>query len=101
MDKFVVQGGYKLKGNVPTSGAKNSVLPLMFACLLAEGEHVLHNVPLLQDVESAGNLLIALNCDVTRENKTLRIKVKNINLRKEFSIREIISVKLEKYDQQP
>jgi UDP-N-acetylglucosamine 1-carboxyvinyltransferase len=75
MDKFVVQGGTVLSGVVPTSGAKNAVLPLMFAALLAEGEHVFHNVPKLQDVDSASQLLESLSCEVTRDGNTLRIKV--------------------------
>lgn len=76
MDKFVIQGGHILNGTVETGGAKNSILALMFAVLLAEGEHVFHNVPNLQDVESASALLRALNCDVVREGNTLRIRVK-------------------------
>lgn len=76
MDKFVIQGGAKLSGEVSTSGAKNAVLPLMFATLLADGEHVLHNVPRLQDVDSAALLLKALNADVVRDGTTLRITVK-------------------------
>lgn len=75
MDKFVVKGGSVLNGVVETSGAKNSVLPLMFAALLADGEHVFHNVPKLQDVDSAASLLQSLSCEVKREGHTLRIKV--------------------------
>lgn len=75
MDKFVIKGGQRLGGTVQTSGAKNSVLPLMFSTLLADGEHVFHNVPKLQDVESASLLLEALNAKVTRDGSTLRIRV--------------------------
>jgi UDP-N-acetylglucosamine 1-carboxyvinyltransferase len=76
MDKFVIQGGRKLSGEVSTSGAKNAVLPLMFATLLVDGEHVFHNVPRLQDVDSAALLLKALNAEVTRDGSSLRINVK-------------------------
>lgn len=75
MDKFVIQGGVQLNGQVATSGAKNSVLPLMFATLLVDGEHILHNVPRLQDVDSAGTLLEALNTQVFREGSSLRLNV--------------------------
>ncbi len=76
MDKMVVRGGRQLKGEVSASGAKNSALKLLFASLLAEGEHVFHNVPELKDVESASALLQSLGCEVTRQGKTLRIFVR-------------------------
>lgn len=74
MDKMVVQGGKKLSGIVAASGSKNSALPLIFASLLAEGEHVFHNVPDLVDVKSASQLLQHLGCEVGYKDHTLRIK---------------------------
>lgn len=76
MDRMVVRGGKRLKGEVAASGAKNSALKLLFASLLAEGEHVFHNVPELKDVESAMALLESLGCKCIRQGKTLRIHVK-------------------------
>lgn len=76
MDKFIIRGGSVLNGVVSASGAKNAVLPLMFATLLAEGKHVFRNVPKLQDVESAAALLKSLNCEVERDGHTLFITVK-------------------------
>ena len=52
MDKMVVSGGHALNGTVKVSGAKNSALKMIFATLLADGEHVFHNVPDLADVDS-------------------------------------------------
>lgn len=75
MDKMVVQGGHTLRGVTFASGSKNSTLPLIFASLLAEGEHVFHNVPRLVDVLMAGDLLSHLGCDVRYEDHTLRIRV--------------------------
>ena len=49
-----------LSGNVQVPGAKNSVLKLMAATLLAEGEFVLTNVPAIADVETMSELLGAL-----------------------------------------
>jgi len=77
MDKMAVKGGSKLKGTVAASGAKNSTLPLMFATLLAEGEHVFHNVPDLADVVSASELLKHLGCETSYKNHTLRVYVKD------------------------
>jgi UDP-N-acetylglucosamine 1-carboxyvinyltransferase len=76
MDKMVVHGGTQLNGVVTASGAKNSALILLFATLLAEGEHVLHNVPKLMDVDNAFNLLGSLNCEAVRDGSTVRINVK-------------------------
>ncbi len=74
MDKIVVKGGARLAGTVAASGAKNSALKLLFATLLAEGEHVFHNVPALKDVESAIELLQSLGCVAQRQGKTVRVK---------------------------
>ena len=51
MDKYFIKGGTPLKGEVSIGGAKNSVLKLMAAALLAKGESKIYNVPELTDVE--------------------------------------------------
>lgn len=50
MEKFLVEGGRRLRGEVRPHGAKNSVLPILAASLLCEGEVILHNCPDLTDV---------------------------------------------------
>ncbi len=74
MEYIVVKGGTKLYGEVNTSGAKNAALPILFAALLAEGEHHFHNVPLLRDITSTERLLHHLNCQTTREGTNLCIR---------------------------
>ncbi|ABA89926.1 UDP-N-acetylglucosamine 1-carboxyvinyltransferase [Syntrophotalea carbinolica DSM 2380] len=64
MDKIVIHGGNRLKGEVRISGAKNSALPLLFATLLAPGQHQLENVPALRDISTAGKLLSILGAEV-------------------------------------
>lgn len=76
MDKMVVQGGVQLRGVTSASGAKNSTLPLIFATLLADGEHIFHNVPDLVDVKSACSLLENLGCETFYKEHTLKIFVK-------------------------
>ena len=71
MDKIVIKGGVPLKGKVTVSGSKNSVLPLLFCSLLAEGKHVFHNVPILRDVETTCLLLKHLGCRIERTQHTL------------------------------
>lgn len=75
MDKMSIKGGAKLQGEVSTSGAKNSALALMFATLVAKGKHVLHNVPELQDIQSASVLLESLGATVVRKGKTVEITI--------------------------
>ena len=50
MDRIRIQGGQKLNGTIPISGAKNATLPLMIASLLTDQTLILDNVPRLADV---------------------------------------------------
>ena len=52
MDKFLITGGTKLKGQVAISGAKNAALPILAASLLADGPSTIHGVPDLADVRN-------------------------------------------------
>ncbi|HCW7364741.1 TPA: UDP-N-acetylglucosamine 1-carboxyvinyltransferase [Staphylococcus aureus] len=66
MDKIVIKGGNKLTGEVEVEGAKNAVLPILTASLLASDKpSKLVNVPALSDVETINNVLTTLNADVT------------------------------------
>ena len=57
MDKLIIEGGRPLAGLVRVSGAKNSVLPILAATILAEGPVKLYNVPELRDVSTMAKLL--------------------------------------------
>ncbi len=69
----MVTGGRPLRGTVPISGAKNSVLPILAATLLNGGRNVLHNCPNLRDVRSAIAILEHLGCKVVRAGDTLTV----------------------------
>ena len=73
MSYYVVQGGQTLRGSVPISGAKNSVLPILAATLLNGGRNVLHNCPDLRDMRSAIQILEHLGCKVSREGDTVTV----------------------------
>jgi UDP-N-acetylglucosamine 1-carboxyvinyltransferase len=73
MDRFVVRPSGPLSGTVRVSGAKNSVLKLMAATLLAEGDFVLRNVPHIADVEIMCDLLVSMGVDVKRVDETLTV----------------------------
>lgn len=57
MDKFVIQGGQRLRGELPVSGSKNTALPLMSAALLGGGSTTLTNIPNLRDVTTFAHVL--------------------------------------------
>jgi UDP-N-acetylglucosamine 1-carboxyvinyltransferase len=65
-DRFVVRASGPLSGTVRAGGAKNSALKLMAACLLAEGHHVLANVPRISDVDTMAEVLRAIGARVER-----------------------------------
>ena len=69
VDRIVVTPSGPLSGTVRAGGAKNSVLKLMAACLLAEGRHVLTNVPRISDVDIMAEMLGAMGASVTRGDK--------------------------------
>jgi UDP-N-acetylglucosamine 1-carboxyvinyltransferase len=73
MDKIIVRGGRKLKGAVTIGGAKNAVLPIMTACLLARGESTIRNVPRLADVVTMKQVLERLGATITLRGHTLRV----------------------------
>ena len=74
MQKIVVEGGVPLRGEVRVSGAKNAVLPILCAGLLADGGLVVRNVPNLHDVKTTLRLLAELGCGITLDDSfTIRI----------------------------
>ncbi|MET9329590.1 UDP-N-acetylglucosamine 1-carboxyvinyltransferase [Tsukamurella sp. NPDC003166] len=72
-EKFLVHGGARLTGEVTVGGAKNSVLKLMAATLLAEGTSVLTNCPEILDVPLMADVLRGLGAEVELEGDTARI----------------------------
>jgi UDP-N-acetylglucosamine 1-carboxyvinyltransferase len=73
--EILVRPSGPLEGTVTVGGAKNSVLKLMAATLLARGTFVLHNVPKITDVAIMGRLLQSMGVIVTRDGHTLTIEV--------------------------
>ncbi|MEN3026558.1 MAG: UDP-N-acetylglucosamine 1-carboxyvinyltransferase [Chlorobiota bacterium] len=89
MEKLVITGGRELRGQVRISGAKNAVLALAPATLLAPGIHVLRNVPRLTDVFTMMELLEALGCSCRLQGDELWIDTRNV--RSFRAPREIVS----------
>lgn len=84
-ERFIVHGGARLEGVVRVDGAKNSVLKLMAACLLAEGETTLTNCPEIGDVPLMRDVLEGLGCTVTIDGSTVTVNTpKEVNYRADF-----------------
>ena len=77
MDKIIVQGGNnRLVGTVQIEGAKNAVLPLLAATVLAsKGKTILTNVPVLSDVFTMNNVVRGLNTKVEFDQEKREIVV--------------------------
>ena len=73
MDEFIIEGGTPLKGKVKVSGAKNAVLPIMAATIIAPGEYRIHNVPELRDTLTMKRLLEMVGAEVHYENSIMQI----------------------------
>ena len=74
MEKIVVRGGRRLKGRVKVHGAKNAVLPIIAASILAaRGEHVIDEIPLLEDVKTITALLQSLGVSAELGEDHIRI----------------------------
>src|SRR5690606_6985094 len=72
MEKIIVRGGRKLNGTVKVEGAKNAVLPVIAASLLASnGKSVINEVPTLSDVYTINEVLRYLNAEVTFANNQI------------------------------
>ena len=63
MEKFIIEGGVPLHGEVTPAGNKNAVLPLLAACLLTDEPVILHNVPNILDVRNMRALLQSLGVE--------------------------------------
>jgi UDP-N-acetylglucosamine 1-carboxyvinyltransferase len=70
MDKFIINGGIPLNGEITPSGNKNAVLPMLAACLLTSDPVTLHNVPDILDVRTMIKLLKSLNVKIQKKNDT-------------------------------
>jgi UDP-N-acetylglucosamine 1-carboxyvinyltransferase len=74
-EHFLVTGGARLVGSVMVDGAKNSVLKLMSAALLAEGTTVLHNIPDISDVGYMVKVLEGLGCEAHIDGDSVTVTV--------------------------
>lgn len=79
MQKIIVEGGTRLDGEVRISGAKNAVLPILCATLLADAPVRVDNVPRLHDVLTTARLLQQLGAGVVHEGDAMEIDPRTVN----------------------
>lgn len=79
MDSFKIDFSGVLSGEVVTSGAKNAVLPVMAATLLAPGVSIIENVPNLKDVKTMSDVMRVLGARVIQEGSTLKVDATDAN----------------------
>jgi len=78
MDKFVIQGGVPLEGEIPVSGAKNSALPALAACLLTADKVTLERIPPVRDIATMEKLLVHIGARVKQVNGAVTIEASEI-----------------------
>ncbi|WAM33526.1 UDP-N-acetylglucosamine 1-carboxyvinyltransferase [Caldicellulosiruptor morganii] len=78
-EKIIIEGGYPLFGEVTINGAKNAAVAVIPAALMAEGESVIENLPLIEDVFAMDDILLRLGAKIEYDNHSLRIDASNLN----------------------
>src|SRR3989344_3862540 len=78
MARFEITGGKTLSGKIKVAGNKNSVLPIMAACLLTEETCTLENVPVISDVHVMAKLLEIVGAKTTQNSSRLTITFQKI-----------------------
>ncbi len=79
MSVLLVEGGRRLQGTVAIQGAKNSVLPILAAAILAADVCVLHNCPQLSDVDASIGILRHLGCLVQQEGDQITVDSRSLS----------------------
>ncbi len=81
MEKFVIQGGAHLRGELPVSGSKNAALAIMAATVLSSGTSTIYNVPSLRDIRTFGQVLEYTGARISFDSEahTLRIDSTSID----------------------
>ena len=79
MDKLIINGGYRLEGEIAISGAKNAALPILCTSLLTSDDIELTNVPELKDVQTMLNLLEQMGVRIRKEDDKLILNGSAVN----------------------
>jgi UDP-N-acetylglucosamine 1-carboxyvinyltransferase len=78
MDRFVIEGGHRLAGEIRPAGNKNAALPMLAGALLSTEPVTLHNLPEIDDVQTMLKLLVSLGAQVERHGHEATIWAREI-----------------------
>ena len=90
MDKFLISGPCRIKGQINIQGSKNAALPILASTLLFDNAVVIENLPRVKDIDTMLNLLRSLGCKIqlSKNKKIAKIsKTKNCCCRSYFNFR--------------
>ncbi|WMM23355.1 UDP-N-acetylglucosamine 1-carboxyvinyltransferase [Tissierella sp. MB52-C2] len=73
MEKYIINGGNRLTGELSISGAKNAVLPILAATVISGNKSIISNIPNLRDVQIMKDILLTLGCTVEHEGNTITV----------------------------
>jgi len=79
VDKLIIKGGNRLKGEVLVSGSKNAALPILISTILAPGLNEIRNVPFLRDINTTIKVLESLGARVEGNGPVVKIDTTGIN----------------------
>jgi len=79
VDKFLIRGGARLEGELPVSGAKNSALPALAACLLTEEPVRLRGIPQVRDIRTMVRLLEHIGAQVQADGEDLCVQAAHLS----------------------
>jgi len=79
MQKLIIEGNHRLKGDVHISGAKNAVLPVMAASLLVDGETKIKHVPDLRDTRTMAELMEVIGAKIQFANNEMIVDARSVN----------------------
>jgi UDP-N-acetylglucosamine 1-carboxyvinyltransferase len=79
MEKFLIEGGARLEGEIRASGSKNAALPILAACVLTDEPIILHRIPRVRDIRTMEKLMSHVGVRMTKEpNGPHRIQCENL-----------------------
>ncbi len=79
MGRLIIDGGEKISGEICVQGAKNAVLPILAATVMADGVCVIKNCPALRDVDKTDLVLERLGCTVKREGNVVTVDTRGMS----------------------
>lgn len=79
MERYIIEGGNRLEGEIHISGSKNAALPIIAAAILNGGKSILENCPNIHDVEMMFRILKELGADVKKKGSEIIIDTSNIS----------------------